>query len=448
MKKILQLLFFATLVFTTSCSSDKEEPNPITEIEKPVTNEPKPQKNILNISDAKSLVVMERSSTSKTQADESNLFKVLNDGSYVPLNFTNENGSAASAPNVTNVQNLNSNYVLLSGSFSVADQNGNTKKYSNIVVRKTDGAIYDASTIEFSYGKKRLGETLPKTDSEGNIYYYKGVYGVGKLSLNNPENLNVSDYLSSGQSTGAFEVDPKGNCMYKYGESKGVTNSNGTKDIRIRKANGGIYEVKVDGRDNREFWLGSNGKFYFITYVWNNGYVPQIHKVNIDGDNITTSVVWPKGNYIGANVGEMFRTTSQGSYIIKKEKSVVFIDTYYSWGDMNWEFFEDDNSVEAITLPKIQEGAKIVTSKEYYYIATKTELYKVNLNTHDYTSLLTAGEYEIYTLNVDSSDNVLFSGLRLKDGKKIFASIDKAGVLKIVNEEINKKAVVLERIDK
>ena len=241
-----------------------------------------------------------------------------------------------------------------------------------------------------------------------------------------------------------FEVDPKGNCMYQYSISNGL-NKYG---LRIKKANGGIHEVKIEGRENKEFWLGNNGNFYFITYTFDNGYFPKIHKINIDGDTITTSVVWPlNGGPIPDGVGQMFRTSSQGSFMIKKANSVVFIDTYYTWGNMNWEFFENTNSVEGIELPHIDQDGKIINSKENYYIATKTDLYKVNLDTHEYTKLLNSGEYEVYTISVDANDKLQFSALRLKDGKKIFAEISKEGTLKIINEEINRKATVLERIN-
>lgn len=444
MKKTLQALCSLFVLLSVSCSSDKEN-------ETSNGGQTINQKTVLNITDAKSLVILEKSLTGKSLATETNLFKITTDGKYLPVNFTNLDGSTnptATKSIIYDIKNLNSDYILLSGSFEIPDKEGKLKKYKSILVRKSDGAIYDSSALEFSFRAIKMGEILPKTDSEGNIYYYKGNNSIGKFSLNNPENINAINYLPSGETNGYFEVDTKGNCMYQYGTSKGVTKSNGTNDIRIRKANGGIYEVKIDGRDNKEFWLGNNGNFYFITYTWNNNYVPQIHKINIDGDNITTSVVWPlKGEPIPDGVGHMFRSSGDGSYMIKKKNSVVFIDTYYSWGSMNWEFFENDHSVESINLPNIDKDAKIIYSKEYYYIATKTDLYKVNLITHAYTKLLTSGEYQIYTLNVNNEDKVQFSALRLKDGKKIFAEINKEGTLNNVNEEINQKAIVLERIN-
>lgn len=445
MNKTILALGSLFILLSVSCSSDKDNE---TNNGEQGTN----KKTTLNITDAKSLVMLETSISSKNLATETNLFKITADGKYLPVNLTNADGSTNTSSGksvIYNIKNLNSNYILLTGSFEISDKGGKTKKYSSIIVRKNDGAIYDSSSIGFNFETKKLGEISPKTDSEGNIYYYKGAENsIGKFSLNNPDNISIIDYLPSGQKNMYFEVDPKGNCMYKYGESKGVTKSNGTNHIRIKKANGGIYEVKIEGRDNREFWLGNNGKFYFITYTWDNNYIPQIHKIDIDGDNISTTVVWPrKGSPVPDGVGHMFRTSVQGSFMIKKKNSVMFIDTYYSWGTMDWEFFESDNAVETIDLPNIDQYSKIVYSKENYYIATKKDLYKVNLDTHDYIKLLPSGEYEIYSLNVDNDDNIQFSGLRLKDGKKIFAEINKEGTLKNVNEEINKKAIILERIN-
>lgn len=343
------------------------------------------------------------------------------------------------------MQNLNSNYIILKGTFEILDKNENKKSLYDIIVRKTDGAIFDATLVGFSFGERKLGEVFPKSDSDGNIYYYKDYNSLGKLSLNNPDNLSVIDYLPTGQNNIFFEVDSKGNCMYQYTMSNG-----GNKyGLRIRKANGGIHEIKVEGMDNHEFWLGNNGIFYFITYTWDNGYIPQINKVNIDGDNISTTVVTPNKRIKNSDgVGSMFRTGSQGSYMIRKEKSVVFIDTYFDRSGMNWEFFEDNNNVEPINLPSNLVDAQVVNSKQYYYISTKTNIYKVNLDTHEYRSLLSPGEFDIYTFTVDNNDNLQFSALRLKDGKKIFAEINKEEKFKITNEEINKKALVIERLDK
>lgn len=443
MKKTLLTLCSFIFLSSISCSSDKDEET--IKKDENVT-QPQNQKIVLNISDAKSLVVLEQSSTGKNLTTETNLFKITADGKYLPVNFTNADNSTttSSKPIVRSIKNLNSSYVLLSGEFNYPNEKGELVRYTSILVRKTDGAIYNFSSVNSSFESAKLGEILPKTDSEGNLYYYKGSKSIGKLSLSNPDNINVIDYLPSGQTPMFFEIDPKGNCMYQYDMSNGLDKYG----LRIKKANGGIYEVKIEGRENKEFWLGNNGKFYFITYTWNEGYIPKIHKIDIDGDNITTSVVWPlKGSPIPEGVGQMFRTSSQGSFMIKKENSVVFIDTYFSRGNMNWEFFESNNSVESIELPHIEQGAKIVYSKENYYIATKTDLYKVNLDTHDYTKLLNSGEYEVYTISVDADDKLQFSALRLKDGKKIFAEISKEGTLKTINEEINKKATILERIN-
>ena len=444
MKKTLLTLCSFIILSSISCSSDKDEET----IKKDENvSQPQNQKIVLNISDAKSLVILEKSPSGKNLATETNLFKITADGKYLPVNFTNKDGLTTSTnPIVTSAKNLNSTYVLLTGDFNYPNEKGELVHYTNILVRKTDGAIYNFGSDNV-LSTNGLGDNSIKNDALGNIYYRYGGK-VNKLTLSNPENIQKIDYLPSGQTPSAFEVDPNGNCIYRYGQSKGVTGSNGTNDIRIRKANGGIYEVKIEGRDNKEFWLGNNGKFYFITYTWNNNYFPKIHQINIDRDNISTKVVWsPSGPESYDGVGHMFLSSSQGSYIIKKEKSVVFIDTYYSWGNMDWEFFEDNNSVENIQLPRVEEGAKIVYSKENYYIATKTDLYNTNLRTHVYSKLLNSGEYEVYTISVDADDKLQFSALRLKDGKKIFAEISKEGTLKTINEEINKKATVLERIN-
>lgn len=50
--------------------------------------------------------------------------------------------------------------------------------------------------------------------------------------------------------------------------------------------------------------------------------------------------------------------------IKKKENSVVFIGTYYSWSNMNWEFYENNNQVDNIQLPRIEQDTKIIYSNK------------------------------------------------------------------------------------
>lgn len=411
-------------------------------------------KAVLNIAHASSLAIVEEPS-GRVAENAANFYKITANGSFEEVKFVNPDGTdidptlASPVVKVEKIINLNASYLLLSGTFSVSDTLGHSQTYSSLLVRKNDGAIYNYESNDIAL-KSRLGEGPLKYDASNNIYYSNGT-GVNKLTISDPSKISKIEYLPTGQKAEYFDIDAKGICVYKYGESSGVTNSNGTNDIRLKKLNGGIFEVKVEGRDNREFWLGSNGAIYFTTYTWSNGFIPAIHKINVNNNDISISNVWSSDNtstYPG--VGKMFRTTSQGAYKILKGNSVLFIDTYqssYGSDNSSWEFFEDTNEVVNISLPRMEQESIIISSSQFYYIATGTDLYKVNINTHQYTKLLNSGEYEVYAINVDDNDNIQFSGLRFDDGKKIFAKINKDGVLTIVDAELDRKATVLERLN-
>ena len=432
----LSLLIFTIFIF--SCSKDD------------TLNKQTFPRAVLNISDAKSLAVLETLQAKNQFSTQKNLYKLTVNGSFEEVKFINTDGTdidpSLSTPviDVNQISNLNSTYLLLSGSFSVSDTLGNNQSYTSILVRKSDGAIFNFEENDINLYRHKMGEKPFKYDSSKNIYYSNGT-GVSKLKIDNHNGISKQDFLSTGQEAEYFDITPDGTGIYKYGESSG-TQGNGTDDLRIRKLNGGIFEVKVAGRDNKDFWIGSNGSIYFVTYTWSNGYLPKIHKILVNNNNISVVDVWSSNNtndYPG--VGSMFRTSSQGFHKIQKENSILFIDTYFF--GYSWEFFEANNLVKNIELPKVEQGSIIVNSKSYYYIASGTDLFKINLTTHEPVSLINSGEYEIYSMNVDTYDNLQFSGLRFSDGKKVFGEINKYNEFRIIDEEINREATILERLD-
>jgi len=408
---------------------------------------------VLNIKGAQSVAVLENSNGGRMTAEESNFYKIKADNSMEKVTFVNADGTAidpaiaAPVVIVSNMVDLDDKFLLLSGTFQAWDTLGVQQSYSDLLVRKTDGAIFNFLENNVAFSKVKLGDNLIKHDAAGNIYY-PNFTGVTKLSVSDPEKITKEEYLSSGQTAQFFEITPEGGAVYKYGEGGGVTAANGTDQIRIKKPGGGIFEVKVDGRDNRQFWTGINGATYLITYTWANGYQPAIHKITLSGDNVNVEQVWSNDTFDYPGVGNMLRTSTQGSYRINKEKSVVFIDTYYSkyGNDYSWEFNEETNTVTNIeNLPAIEEKAIIVSSSDHYYIATGTEIYKVDLNTHEYTTLI--GGFDVYSMNVTADNKLQFSGLRMDDGKKVFAEITSEGTFVLIDQEIGKSATVLQRLN-
>ena len=113
----------------------------------------------------------------------------------------------------------------------------------------------------------------------------------------------------------------------------------------------------------------------------------------------------------------------------------------------HWEFFEDDNQVTNFELPDLSLTTKVVHSDDHYYLAEGTNLYKVSFADHSYSSLLTPGEYEVYTMSVDNDETLQISALRFSDGRKIIAGINAQGELTVIDEEQDKEAIYLQRLN-
>jgi hypothetical protein len=271
---------------------------------------------------------------------------------------------------------------------------------------------------------------LFKYDALGNIYFPTSLNtGVSKLIVDNPEEIGVIDYLPIGQKAYNFDLASDGSCIYKYHPFD-------YDKFRVKKPTGGIFEVQLDGRFNIDFWIGTDGLIYFASEsrgFGNNS--SMIHKINVLGEEVVIDTLWSH-----SDTGIVSNT--DWSHRIRRDNSVIFI-----YSTKGFEFFEETNTVVSISLPIAQSDMIIVNSKDYYYIASETDLYKVSFETHEYVKLLKTGEYEVYSLNVDDNDTVLFSGLRFKDGKMIFAEIDSEGNLTVVDEELDRKATMLQRLN-
>lgn len=404
---------------------------------------------VLDISNAESLVVLESSTTSRNSSGT--FYKITSNGAFEEVKFVNpdgtdiDSGQTQATVSVQSIHNISSEFIILTGSFSVWDTIGNNQYYETILVRKNDGAIFNFGANDID-DTSLLGDEPFQFDNYGDFYYSNYSDMVFKVDISNPNTIVKSEYLSTGQEAQYFGIEGQGNCIYKYGSSFGNF-GNGTNDFRLRKTNGGIFEVAISGRDNNEFWIGNNGKVYFTTYTWDNGYKPLIHSLIINNSNVLIDTLWtPSSSDEEQAVGKFFRTKHQGSYLFRTSQSIVFIDKYHSEIG-GFEFFESSNTVKLIDLPVIESEAIIKNSDSYYYIATGTDLYKVSFSDHSYSKLLNTGEYEVYNMTVSANDIIQLSALRFSDGKKVFCQIDETGSLTIIDEEQNKEGIALERLD-
>lgn len=383
----------------------------------------------LNISGASGVVVYNENANNggRIATQGTNLYKITEEGSIEQVKFVYEDGTETD-PNaidqirVDDFYNVNHNYFVLEGHFSAWDTLGNYVGYSALLVRKNDGAIFDFKPHYTVYNGEvypisgDIGRKFFFEDNVGNFYYLNGAGIVIKIDVSNPDKLFRTEYLPSGQSTTQFAVDIEGNCIYKTNEG-----------FRLRKKSGGIFDFQTEGVNINQFWRGVNGKIYFSAG-------PTISVLNVEDGEVSWNSV----------ASDPYLNIGSGYYKIDKSNSVVFISLY---NHSHWEFFEESNQLVQFDLPDLSWNTKIIYSDNYYYLSEGVNLYKVSLEDHSFENILDPGKYEVYTMSADNDDNLQISALRFSDGKKIIAEINAQNELTIIDEEQDKEAIYLQRLN-
>lgn len=404
----------------------------------------------LNITDAANIVVLESTSGSggRIKAASTNLYKITTDGSFQEVKFLNADntevdpGQTETLIKINNAFNLNAKYLLLEGEFTAWDTLGNTQSYNALLVRKTDGAIYDFSNPDIAYNSAFF------EDEVGNIYYRNHGQMVMQIDVGDPSLLKRTEYLAAGQTATTFCAGGKGNVLYEY-RPEGMINDDEIK-YRVRKAQGGIYEIDItEPLDPGHYkywingmWTGTNGKIYFDSHTHDgNGYTPHIHTLTVDNTNTAIiDTVWtssdPGANPIGWKSSQMHR--------VPKEESMLFVSK-----NQAWEFFEDTNEMEEVSLPEADEIDDFFYTDEFVYYRSGVDIHKISLD--DYNAELVPlpqdDQFEIYSLSGGDNEVLNLSALRFSDGKKIIAQIDAEGTFTVLDEVVNKEAVVMQRLD-
>jgi len=403
------------------------------------------QRPALDVKNAQSLAAISSNTGGRvagaTADQQTQLYKLTADGSLAPVTFINADGTNADTTleqtiSVSSIVKVNNDYIEMNGNFAVWDTTGVNQFYSSLLVRKTDGAIFDFNESLAMPDFYRPGDDIFPQDAAGNIYFLTRNRSVSRLDLKAPDNLTQTDYLPGGQVVYNFSIDKNGNCAYNY-------NNLAQGSIRMRKVNGGLEDIMVEGRTNAGYWTGANGTIYFVTYATGNS---SIHTLEVVDNKVITTQVWITDD---VNTYTMFldtRESNNAPYRIKKKNSIVFVGSNTE-GARSWEFSEIDNTVTLLDLPSFSESRIIVQSDKYYYIAHKTDLYKIDLETHQYTKLFSTGQYQVYAMSVSKDDVLQFSGLRFSDGKKVFAQVNATNALSILNETAGMQATVLQRLN-
>lgn len=456
-KRILLGSFVVFTALFVGCSEETElqvrDPesqieDPESPVEDPLSEMGKPK---LAIVDASSLVLFGNSSNSggRMATMSSNLYKITAAGSVEEVTFLNEDNTPIDPAkiqtmiSVNRLSNVGKDYIMLQGAFVAWDTLGNTQQYAALLVKKGDGSIYDFNDADMADG--------PIFEDEAGNFYYKDNNGmIRQIDVSNPDVLRKKEYLPSGQIAHAFGADKKGNVFYQYGEDL----------FRIRKRNGGISELNIEEElpggpigfpygnyKTQGMWIGANGRMYLETYDYGvRGVRPHFHTVSVDEQGIVAIDTLWTGTWT-VSLGGSQVIAGSGTYLmerVKKTKSILFV----KW-NAAWEFFEETNTVVEVNLPRVEFFDDFFYSDTYLYYRSGLDIYKISLSDYSYVKLSLPGndQYEIYSMNIGDSETLQLSMLRFSDGKKIIAQISSSGVFSVVDQELDKEAILLQRLN-
>lgn len=417
MKHIICALFVAAMLF--SCSKDEEGSPKIY------------QKIALDITDAQNLAVINPNSSFGRNGNDgsASLYKLTTNGNFEAVSFINADGTSLDEGatdtqiEVNNIINLNSDFVVLGGYFKVYDTIGNTQEHYSLLVRKNDGAIFDfevgnALSNANPDSRQFINSKPFDVDSNENIYFTGYSDEFYKLQLNSLPTPSYTNIGLSGQHISYFDTDSQGNIYFNDGEGY----------LKVLKATGGVEVISEN--DPHFYWVGNNGQFYYC-----------------EGDNGQFYMAdGSTGNYSPTLLFTEYATTYyNGQYFqVNKGNSSLFISVSYNSNGRHYEFSETTNTISEIDLPYNPEA--IIQTAETLYMYNGTNVYKMNLSDNSY-DMISSNAYEIYTMSLDQNDNLLFSGLRYSDGKKVIGEMSITGDVTIIEEEMNNEAVSLIRLD-
>lgn len=394
----------------------------------------------LNIIGARALVVLPSSAVSSLTANvrstANKLYKISDAGNLEEVLITNELVSNAQiGENPVGVYDVDSSYfIVVYGTNELNGVNGH-------LINKQDGRVYSLSDSGFpSLGGTNTNYKNGKfvsTDQFGNIFFIKrgsydnhGVFDIVKLDVSNPEAILSSVISPADESIFNFEVDPNGHCIY-YGTLKA---DNNTRVNRILKNNRGIQNIP----SNTIFWIGPDNNFYYYSDVLG------IKKVVIDNLGNVSTFDYADNSISIPGKGEAYKFSFGDRLIFAASGTSVTARIV--------EVFNASNTPRTIaTLPILTISAGAQSSNYYYLAGQRVDatpvLIKVDPLSDTSSELYLAGKYDVYSMVVSDNDEVIFSALRLSDGKKVLVKIDSSGVESVIKESLGANPIVLTQIN-
>ncbi len=457
----------------------------------PGENEPMIENKIitpdfLDILDAKTLVVMDAGSKKSLLSNNNgNLFKIIENGKRVKVMFRDQNGqpfekivfyknngdSIINYPSiwVNAINHFGNDYLLIEGSFSylntIDTSNIQMITYNNLLVRKSDGAIFDfGGSVDWNRSS-RYKNSILYTDNAGNLYYSDGA-SIYKVSTSVEGKVTKENILPYTQTFKYFMVDGKGNLIYQ-------PDNYTDEGFKVKIAGGGIFDwmppIDPPYTDANPswgtswVWVSDDGKLRALSETIiepadegeGNGeqeadITMSIREVafsnlssqfanKIDITNLFQDFFW----YVEHNVA--YRTSYQDNEEIIINGNVGTEPRTRIWGlDLNSIKYR--SAIVPINEGEYYEGF-IIDNSEYIYFAVSSKIIRFSKATFTYESYLPENEYEIFAFSVSDSEILTFNALRYSDAKIVLCEIDDKGNLTVLEEEMESTVTTLVQIN-
>lgn len=434
MKKYL-LMIACVMCLLPACNNVKNNP------EEPENPEQNSTLAKMDITDATTIFLAPASShVNKVRGiatEENNLilYKITNNGIVQEVTYVDENGNELTEEYIPEELHMvqNSNYFFVKF---------RTKQY---LVNKQTGAVYETSNIIIEttqYGNAYFANSPSVVvDKTGNMYY-KYNRRVHKIDVSNVDAITDETITPETDAINVFTLSSDGELFYRYYSSDGYK-------YRLRSTGGRLIPCDLsshDSRDDNIAFRGLDGKLHIfdrsslqiITFL-DYGNIESQQILTQEENNIQNTIYFL--HYNGS--------TDRQPYIINLKDKILAIGTISqalvldskNSSDITGEIFNINNYMNISDLHYNQS---------YIYCCGESlgqfALVRINPYTYATDIIMQNTDYEIYSFVVQDDDTIIFSGLRLSDGKSIIASIDKKGTFTILDESLNTNSIILEKL--
>ena len=356
-----------------------------------------------------------------------NFYKVTKDNGVEIVGFINTDGvNVYENPTDDIYIGLNwclngRDFLLVQGDIKTWNTGSNSIQKSIFAfINKETGEILeiDETYVALYTGANTFLNNFDIQSSSDNNFYYHSYNKVYKVNFS----LNYEQYSPVGKEIRHFKVKNNGCMMYKDIVSEYV----------IKSPSGSLFSVSdnVSG-DIDAFWLGTNNNFY----IYRNN--ESIDKIEIVGNDMVITNVY--------NNFSSLRNLNNEYYFKQEVGDAVFFFPINLNGNIIWSYDESANEATDVTayFPDYVHVVDVDSSNDYFYLATKDNIYKYSSNIEGIT-LFDQSDYDIYTMCVDENDNVIFNALRNSDGKVIIGFVDSEGNINILDDTLNSQVEYLE----